>query len=207
MEEVLDVYARPYNSKRPVVCLDESPKQLISESRMPFTDSRGTTYVDYEYKREGTVDLYMVTEPLGGRREVLVKDRHTRLEWAEVVAHIVENMYPEAEKMTLVQDNLSAHKKSALYEIFEPERARAILKKIEFVNTPKHGSWLNIAECELSVLTRQALKGRTPSKGEIIQKVTNWYENRNKEMTQVDWQFTTKNARVKLKRLYPTVKP
>lgn len=207
MEEVLDVYARPYNPKRPVVCLDESPKQLISESRMPFTDSKGTTYVDYEYKREGTVDLYMVTEPLDGRREVLVKDRHTRFEWAEVVAHIVENMYPGADKITLVQDNLAAHKKSAMYEIFEPERARAILRKIEFVNTPKHGSWLNIAECELSVLTRQDLKGRIPSKSEMIQKVTDWYENRNEKMTQVDWQFTTKNARVKLKHLYPTVKP
>jgi len=137
----------------------------------------------------------------------LVKDKHTRLDWAEVVAYMAEEMYPSAEKITLIQDNLSAHKKSALYEIFTPERARSILERIEFVNTPKHGSWLNIAECELSVLTRQALNGRIPSKDEIIKKITNWYETRNKNTAKVDWQFTTKNARVKLKRLYPTVKP
>jgi len=207
MEEVLDVYARPYNPNNPVVCFDESPKQLISECRTPFSDSKGIAYTDYEYKREGTVDLYMIAEPLGGRREVVVKDKHTRLDWAEVIAYIVEQMYPSAEKITLVQDNLSAHKKSALYEIFTPERARAIIERIEFVNTPKHGSWLNIAECELSVLTRQALNGRTSSKDEMIKKVANWYDARNKNISKVDWQFTTKNARVKLKRLYPTLKP
>jgi len=207
MEEVLDVYGRPYDPKRPVVCLDESPKQLISEFRTPFTASNGVIHTDYEYKREGTVDLFMVTEPLGGRREVLVKNKHTRLEWAEVIAHIVDDMYPDADKITIVQDNLSAHKKSALYELFDPERARSILKRIEVVNTPKHGSWLNIAECELSVLTRQALKGRIPSKDEMEKKVVDWYKNRNEQMTKVDWQFTTKNARVKLKHLYPTVKP
>ncbi len=206
MEEVLDVYARPYNPNNPVVCFDESPKQLISECRRPFSDSKGIAYTDYEYKREGTVDLYMIAEPLGGRREVVVKDKHTRLDWAEVIAYIVEQMYPSAEKITLVQDNLSAHKKSALYEIFTPERP-AIIERIEFVNTPKHGSWLNIAECELSVLTRQALNGRTSSKDEMIKKVANWYEARNKNISKVDWQFTTKNARVKLKRLYPTLKP
>jgi len=206
MEEVLDVYARPYNPNNPVVCFDESPKQLISECRRPFSDSKGIAYTDYEYKREGTVDLYMIAEPLGGRREVVVKDKHTRLDWAEVIAYIAEQMYPSAEKITLVQDNLSAHKKSALYEIFTPERP-AIIERIEFVNTPKHGSWLNIAECELSVLTRQALNGRTSSKDEMIKKVANWYEARNKNISKVDWQFTTKNARVKLKRLYPTLKP
>jgi hypothetical protein len=206
MEEVLDVYARPYNPNKPVVCVDESPKQLISECRIPFESFKGTTYTDYEYKREGTVDLYMLAEPLGGRREVLVKDKHTRLEWAEVVAHIAENMYPSAERITLINDNLSAHKKSALYELFTPERARAIIERIEFVNTPKHGSWLNIAECELSVLTRQAVNGRISSKDEMIKKVTNWYETRNKNLSKVDWQFTTQDARIKLKRLYPTVK-
>jgi hypothetical protein len=207
MEEVLDVYARRYNPNNPVVCFDESPKQLISECRTPFIDSKGIKYTDYEYKREGTVDLYMIAEPLGGRREVVVKDKHTRLDWAAVIAYIAEQMYPSAEKITLVQDNLSAHKKSALYEIFTPERARVIIERIEFVNTPKHGSWLNIAECELSVLTRQALNGRTSSKDEMIKKVANWYEARNKNISKVDWQFTTKNARVKLKRLYPTLKP
>lgn len=188
-----------------MVCLDESPNQLISERRESFTDSQGVEHIDYEYTREGTVDLYMVVEPLAGRREVLVKDRHTRLEWAEVIAHVVEDMYPTARKLTLVQDNLSAHKKSALYELFEPERARAMLEKIEWVYTPKHGSWLNIAECELSVLTRQALKERTPTKEAMIQQVTPWYEIRNDNTVKVDWQFTAKDARIRLKRLYPTI--
>jgi len=205
MEEVLDVYARPYDPEHPVVCLDESPNQLISERRESFTDSKGVEHLDYEYSREGTVDLYMVVDPLGGRREVHVKDQHTRLDWADIIAHVVEDMYPTAKKLTLVQDNLSAHKKSALYELFEPERARAILDKIEFVFTPKHGSWLNIAECELSVLTRQGLKERIASKDEMIRQTTAWYEARNDKTAKVDWQFTTKDARIKLKRLYPTI--
>lgn len=205
MEEVLDVYERPYDPDHPVVCLDESPNQLISETRESFTDAKGVTHVDYEYNREGTVDLYMVVEPLGGRREVHVKDQHTRLDWADIIAHVVEEMYPNAQKLTVVQDNLSAHKKSALYERFAPERARAILDKIEFVFTPKHGSWLNIAECELSVLTRQALKKRIAGKDEMIRQTTAWYEHRNNKEATVDWQFTTKDARVKLKRLYPTI--
>jgi len=206
MEDVLEVYAQPYDAEPPRVCLDESPKQLIRERRESFTDAHGSEHVDDEYIREGTVDLYMVVEPLAGRREVLVKDRHTRLDWAEVVAHVVEDMYPTAKKVTLIQDNLSAHKKSALYELFAPERARAILDKLEFVFTPKHGSWLNVAECELSVLTRQGLKERVASKEAVIQQVTAWYETRNKTTTKVDWQFTTKDARIKLKRLYPSIK-
>lgn len=205
MEEVLDVYARPYDPDHPVVGLDESPKQLIGERRESFTDSTGVEHIDYEYTREGTVDLYMIVEPLAGRREVLVKDHHTRLDWAEVIAHVVEDMYPTAKKLTLVQDNLSAHKKSALYELFEPERARAILEKIEFVYTPKHGSWLNVAECELSVLTRQGLKERIDNKDEMIRQTTAWYEARNDKTAKVDWQFTTKDARIKLKRLYPSI--
>jgi transposase len=206
MEEVLDVYAQPDDAEHPRVCLDESPKQLISERRESFTDAHGIEHVDDEYIREGTVDVYMVVEPLAGRREVLVNDRHTRLDWAEVVAHVVEDLYPTAKKVTLIQDNLSAQKKSALYELFEPERARAILNKLEFVFTPKHGSWLNVAECELSVLTRQGLKERVASKEEVLRQVTAWYETRNEKTTKVDWQFTTKDARIKLKRLYPSIK-
>jgi transposase len=206
MEEVLDVYAQPYDVEHPRVCLDESPKQLISERRESFTDAHGIEHVDDEYTREGTVELYMVVEPLAGRREVLVKERHTRLDWAEVVAHVVEDLYPTAKKVTLIQDNLSAHKKSALYELFEPERARAILDKLEFVFTPKHGSWLNVAECELSVLTRQGIKERVASKEEVLRQVTAWYETRNEKTMKVDWQFTTKDARIKLKRLYPSIK-
>ncbi len=158
------MYTRRYDPPRPVVCPDESPRRLIGECRKPFTDKNGTVYEDYEYTRNGTADIFMATEPLGGRREVFVRDRHTRLDRAEITAHTVENMFPDAEKITLIQDNLSAHKNSALYELFSPERARAILEKPEFVFTPKHGSWLNIAEIELSVLSRQRLKGRIPTK-------------------------------------------
>jgi len=207
MEEGLDVYARPYDPDHPVVGLDESPQQLLGERREGFTDSHGVEHVDYEYTREGTVDLYMVVEPLAGRREVLVKDQHTRLDWAEVIAHVVEDMYPTAPKLTIIEDNLSAHKKSALYERFAPERARAILERIEFVHTPKHGSWLNVAECELSVLTRQALQQRIDTKDGMIHHTTAWYEDRNDTSATIDWQFTTKDARIKLKRLYPSIKP
>jgi transposase len=206
MEEVLDVYARPYAPDAPVVGLDESPKQLIRERRESFTDAHGVEHVDYEYIREGTANLYMIVEPLAGRREVRVKDQHTRLDWAEVIAHVVEEMYPTAKKVTLIQDNLSAHKKSALYELFEPERARAIVEKLEFVYTPKHGSWLNVAECELSVLTRQGLKDRVENKEELIRQATCWYAVRNEKTAKVDWQFRTKDARIKLKRLYPSIK-
>lgn len=205
MEEVPDVYERPYNEKYPVVCLDESPRQLIGEKRQPYTDAHGVEHTDYEYTRNGTADIYMITEPLGGRREVIIKDQHTRPDWADVAAHVIEDMYPDAEKVTLVQDSLSAHKKSALYEVFEPERAGNILKKAEFVFTPKHGSWLNIAETELSVLTRQGLKQRIESKEELERQAAAWYKERNRKNSTTDWQFTTRDARIKLKRLYPSV--
>ena len=162
-------------------------------------------YVDFEYKREGVVDMYMIVEPLAGIREVIIKDSHNRLDWAQTVAHIVEDMYPSAEKITLVEDNLSAHKKSALYELFEPKRARRIIDKLEFIWTPKHGSWLNIAEIELSVLTRQGVNKRVPDKETLKTQVEAWYNLRNEKTAKVDWQFTTKDARIKLKRLYPTV--
>lgn len=201
----MDVYERPYNREHPVVNLDESPKQLISQVRKAFSDSKGTQYQDYEYKREGVVDLYMIVEALGGRREVLVKDNHTSQTYAQVVAHIVEDIYPDAKRITLVEDNLSAHKLAALYEIYEPERARSIIEKLEIVRTPKHGSWLNIAECELSVLTRQGLGKRVPDKETLCQQVESWYSQRNRNQTKVNWQFTTKEARVKLKRFYPAI--
>ena len=140
MEEVLDVYQRPYDPLRPVVCLDEARRQLVSETRSGFTDKNGVQHVDYEYKREGVAEVFMVAEPLGARREVVVTDSHNSQEWAKVIARIVEGWYADSERITLVQDNLSAHRKAALYEIFEPKRARAILNKLEFVFTPKHGS-------------------------------------------------------------------
>ena len=205
MEGVLDVYARAYDPRFPVVNLDETTKQLLSEMRQTFTDSKGIVYQDYQYCREGVADIYMIVEALGGRREVLIENDHTSHTYAKVVAHIVEQMYPDAEKITLIEDNLSAHKLSALYEVFEPQRARSIIEKLEVVRTPKHGSWLNIAECELSVLTRQALKERIPDQKTLEEIVKAWYQKRNEKQKKVDWQFKNKDARIKLKRLYPSV--
>lgn len=205
MEEVLEVYQRPYDPLRPVVCLDEARRQLVSETRTGFIDKNGVQHVDYEYKREGVAEVFMVAEALGGRREVVVTDSHNSQEWAKVVARIVEEWYADAERITLVEDNLSAHRKAALYEVFEPQRARAILKKLEFVFTPKHGSWLNIAEIELSVLTRQGLTSRVRSRAEFEQQVETWVRQRNDSLSKVDWQFTAADARIKLKRLYPSI--
>ena len=205
MEQVLDVYARPYDPARPVVCLDEARRQLISEKRRPFIDRKGVRHVDYEYKREGVATLYMVCEPLGGYREVLVRNSQDRFNWARVVAYLVEKVYPGAEQLTLVQDNLSAHTAKALYEVFDPERARRILRKLEIVSTPVHGSWLNIAELELSVLVRQGLSDRVPGMAALTEQVNAWQAVRNRSQKGVDWQFTTDDARVKLKRLYPSI--
>jgi len=181
MENVLSVYERAYDPLNPVVNLDESPKQLISQTRKTFTDSQGVVYEDFEYKREGVVDMYMIVEALAGRREVLIRDDHKATTYAEVVAYIVEQMYPDAQKITLIEDNLSAHKLSALYEVFEPKRARAIIDKLEVVRTPKHGSWLNIAECELSILIRYGIKKRTPKKKQLQEDVKIWFNNRNEK--------------------------
>lgn len=205
MEDVLEVYERPYDEKRPVVCFDESPKQLVSEVRKPFMDSKGAVHEDCEYKREGAAEVFMVVEPLGKRREVFVEEDHTGTTWARIVAYIAEEMYPGAEQVTLIEDNLSSHKKSNLYKVFGPERARAIIKRVDFVYTPKHGSWLNIAESELSVLSRQAVNGRVESREELEGLVKAWAKSRNTAQKGVIWQFTIKDARTKLKKLYPTV--
>jgi len=205
MEAVLAVYQRAHNPKHPVVNLDESLRQLVSQVRHSFTDRKGIEHQDYEYCREGVAEIYMIVEALAGRREVLIEPNHNRFTYAKVIAHIVEQMYPEAEKITLVEDNLSAHKLSALYEVFEPARARQLIEKLEVVRTPAHGSWLNIAECELSVLTRQGLKQRTPSVEVLKKDVKAWYEQRNQKQIGVEWQFTTADARIKLKNLYPSV--
>jgi len=207
MEAVLDVYQRPYDPDQPLLCLDESPKQLISEIRQPITTSQGTTLVDYEYQREGVCDLYMVCEPLAGRRYVSVRDTHTRLDWAAVVEEVVNTYYPTATKITLVQDNLSAHQVSALYELLPPEQARALVEKLEIVFTPKHGSWLNMAELELSVLTRQCTNSRIAEKSILVDKVQAWEKQRNSEQVKIVWQFTTADARIKLRHLYPTIVP
>lgn len=202
---MLAVYERPYDSQHPVVCLDESPKQLVSEVRRSFTDSKGIIHQDYEYKRKGVVDMYMIVEPLRGYRKVLVEDNHQAKTYAQTLAHIVEDIYPKVEKITLIEDNLTAHKVAALYEVFEPERARSIIERLEVVRTPAHGSWLNVAECELSVLTRQGIQKRVVSKEEVIQQAQNWYEKRNQKSAKVNWQFKTKDARIKRKRLYPSI--
>jgi hypothetical protein len=204
MEEVLDVYARPYDARRPVVCLDEARRQLVSETRRGFTGADGVQHVDYEYRREGVADVFMVCEPLAGRRQAVVADGHHSHQWARLVGTLVEQWYAQAERITLVQDNLSAHRKAALYEVFAPERARAILRQIEFVFTPKHGSWLNVAEIELSVLARQGLAARVPSRAALEQQVAEWVRQRNDAASKVDWHFTTADARIKLKRLYPS---
>lgn len=205
MEAVLDVYQRPYDPDHPLLCLDESPKQLISEVRSPLTTTHGTTLVDYEYYREGVCDLYLVCEPLVGRRHVIVRDTHTRLDWAAVVIEVVTTYYPTASKITLVQDNLSAHQIRALYELLPPEQARALVEKLEIVFTPKHGSWLNMAEIELSVLARQCINDRIAEKSILVDKVQAWEKQRNSEQVKIVWQFTTADARIKLRHLYPTI--
>ena len=204
MESVLDVYERAYDKYHPVICLDESPKQIISETKKSFMDSQGVLHQDYEYKREGVKSIYMITEPLGGYREVHVEDNHNSLTYAKIIKKIVGETYKDADKITLIEDNLSAHKLSSLYEIMPAEQAREIIKKIEVVRTPAHGSWLNIAECELSVLTRCGLKNRIKDASQLCDQVASWVKNRNRDQKGVDWQFTTRDARIKLKHLYPS---
>ena len=205
-EDIPEIYERPYDENHPVICPDESPGHPTGEKRTPCTDQRGIGYIGYEYVRNGTADIFMISGPLGGRREILVKDRHSRPEWAEVIRHITEDMYPDAEKLTLIRDNPSAHKRSALYEVTEPERARAVPNGTESVFTPGHGSRLNIAETGPGILTRQGLKDRVGSKEELEGQITEWYEERNRNMKTADWQFGTKDAGIKLKRLYPSFK-
>jgi hypothetical protein len=206
MEDVLEVYQRPYDPKRPVVCLDEQSKQLIRETRAPIPARPGyPERVDYEYERNGTANLFMVFEPLAGRRRVKVTDRRTKIDFAQVIRELVDEQYPEAEKVVLVMDNLNTHKLGSLYEAFTPAEARRLIGRLEVHHTPKHGSWLNIAETELSVLTGQCLDRRIGEKGELRSEVAAWEQPRNTAKCRVDWQFTTADARIKLKRLYPTI--
>ena len=206
MEDVLDVYERPYDPSRPVVCLDESNKQLIGEVIEPIPVAPGRPErFDHEYTRNGTANLFMISEPLTGWRHVEVTDRRTAVDFALVVAALVEEVYSEAEKVVLVMDNLNTHKLESLYKAFEPERARRIAERLEIHHTPKHGSWLNVAEIELSVLARQCLARRIDSKEELERQVEAWEEVRNARGDQVKWQFTTADARIKLHRLYPAI--
>jgi len=206
MEQVLQVYARPYDPRYPVVCMDEQPKQLIREVCEPITTSIGVQHVDYEYIREGVCDVWMFVEPLGGWRDVRVSERRTAIDWAQQIQALVDDpRYAEAERITVVCDQLNTHKLASLYEAFEPAEALRIANKIELIHTPKHGSWLNIAECELSVLSRQCLSRRIAQRQTIANESHVWTTARNARQTGVDWQFTTDNARIKLKRLYPKI--
>jgi hypothetical protein len=205
MEDVLDVYHRPYDPQRPVVCLDECSKQLIGEVREPLPPKPGqVAKYDSEYERKGTANVFMAVEPLAGRRTVRVTDRRTRVDWAQFVRMLLETMYPEAAKVVLVMDNLNTHSIASLYEAFDPQTARSLAERLEIHHTPKHGSWLNMAETELSVLSRQCLDRRIDNKDMMEQEIAAWEKNRNEVCTRINWRFTTDTARIKLKRLYPS---
>jgi hypothetical protein len=206
MEDVLEVYQRPYDPKRPVVCMDESSKQLIGEVTAPIPAAPGHPLLqDDEYVRNGVAEIFMEVEPLGGRRHVAVTEQRTRIDWANFIRDMLEVRYPEALKVVLVMDNLNTHTVASLYEAFAPEEALRLARRLEIHHTPKHGSWLNIAEIELSVLKRQCLQERIPDIAMMRRQVDAWNHDRNTRQTKVDWQFTTQDARVKLKRLYPKV--
>jgi len=208
MEDVLGVYARPYDPRRPVVGADEGGKQLIGDARPPLpVRPKSPAKEDYEYVRNGTANLFMAFEPLTGERHVEVTERRTKADFARLLKRIADEWYPQADRITLVVDNLSTHKPSVLYEAFAPEEARRIMGRLEFVYTPKHGSWLNVAEIELSVLARQCLDRRIPDLAALRREVASWEAGRNAAAVKVDWQFTTADARVKLKRLYPVLEP
>jgi hypothetical protein len=206
MEDVLDVYERPYEAKYPVVNMDEQPVQLVKETRRPLEVEPGRPRrYDHEYERAGTACVFLTTEALAGWREVRVRPQRTAVDWAEEVAALLEGRYAQAEKVILICDQLNTHSIASLYKAFSPEKARPLARRLEIHYTPKHGSWLNIAECELSVLTRHCLRNRTPSIAALIRKVTLWSQDRNVRQRGVDWRFATKDARIKLKRLYPQV--
>ena len=207
MEQVLEVYKRPYDPQRPVVCMDEQPKQLISEVSQPLPPKPGqVACVDYGYVREGCCNVWMFVEPLRGWRSVRVSQTKKAMDWAHQVQQLVDDpRYADAERITLVCDNLNTHHFASLYQAFLPEEALRITQKLEMIHTPKHGSWLNVAESELSVLTRQCLGRRIASQEEVTTEATAWNADRNQQQIGVDWQFTTDDARVKLKRLYPKI--
>jgi len=206
MESVLEVYQTPYNAAFPVVCTDESTKQLVKETVIPIPPQPGQPeQVDYEYERNGTANLFMVCEPIMGWRRVEVTERRTAVDYAHLLQALVDLDYPDAAKIRVVQDNLNTHSPASLYKAFEPGEAQRILKRLEFCHTPKHGSWLNMAEIELSVLSRQCLDRRIADFSTLKTEVEAWQEKRNREKTWIDWRFTTADARVKLHRLYPSI--
>jgi DDE superfamily endonuclease len=206
MEDVREVYHRPHDPACPVVCVDETSKQLIVETRKPIPAKPGRpARYDYEYERNGTANLFMMFAPLEGWRKVKVTDRHAALDYAPVLKELSDIHFSGATKIILVQDNLSTHKPASLYEAFPAAEARRLVERFEWHDTPKHGSWLDMAESELDVLTSQCLDRRIADKQTLIEEVDAWEKVRNKKHTKADWQFTTANARVKLKRLYPSI--
>ncbi len=205
MEDVLETYEKAYDRERPVLCMDEQPVQLLKETRVSIaaTKDHGKR-VDYEYERNGTASIFMFAEPLSGFRQTTARKRRTKIDWAVEVAGLLDTRYADCEKVTIVLDNLNTHTKGAFYEAFEPAVARAYLKRIEFVFTPKHGSWLNVAECELSCMTSQCLTGRRIGELDELQvEIAAWSKRTNEKQRGVDWQFKIDDARIKLKRLYP----
>ncbi len=207
MEDVLEVYTRPYDPLRPQVCMDETSKQLLRDTRepLPMEPGRAERREDYEYERGGVVNLFLFCEPLGGRRWVDVTERRTKADWAHRVKELVDERYPEAERIVLVMDNLNTHTPASLYEAFDPAEAKRLAEKLEIHYTPKHGSWLNMAEIELSVLSRQCLDRRVPDFETLEAEVEAWQDRREAAGGKIDWRFDTEDARIKLKRLYPSL--
>jgi transposase len=205
MEDVLDVYHRPYDPRVPQVCMDETSKQLVGETRTPLPAAPGRpARIDYEYVRHGVRNLFLFVEPLAGRRHVRVTERRTKRDWAQAIQELVDVHYPDAERIVLVLDNLNTHVGAALYEAFPPAEARRLLGRLELHYPPPHGSWLNMAEIELSVLSRQCLDRRIPDEATLVQEVAAWEAARNAAATAITWRFTTADARIKLHRLYPS---
>jgi hypothetical protein len=206
MEQVLDVYKRPYSKALPVICMDESPKQLIKETRLPIPIKPGSgAKEDFEYERCGVANIFMASEPLKGKRFVEVTERKTKKDWAMFIRQIADEWYLDATRITLVMDNLATHKAAALYEAFAPAEAKRIWDRFEFIYTPKHGSWLNMAEIELNVLMGQCLNRRIDNMVTMQDEVKAWQYCRNNREAKINWQFTNQDARIKLKRLYPTI--
>jgi hypothetical protein len=202
MEQVLDVYHRPYDQQHPVVCLDESPRQLLEIKQQRKAD--GVLLRDSEYIRRGVAEIYMAFEPLGGRRYVSIEENHNSHTWAKVIARLLDNQYKNCQRMTLVGDNLSAHRPSAFYELYDPAIARGYLERLEFVFTPKHGSWLDMAEIELSVLERDCARSYATREA-LATHIAAWQKKRNEKEVKANWQFTTADARIKLRKIYPTI--
>ena len=206
MEDILEVYQRPYDRQRPLVCLDESSKQLVAETRVPIAAKPGQPgRHDYEYRRNGTANLFMMFAPLEGWRHVKVTDRHTAVDYAQVLKELSDTHFPGSAKIVLVQDNLNTHKPASLYEAFPPTEARRLVERFEWHYTPKHGSWLDMAESELGVLSSQCLDRRIPDQQVLKVEVEAWEADRNRKHAKANWQFTTADARVKLRRLYPAL--